>query len=70
MSGLSYLKIYSVSIDLISREINEMKNFEIDESSKKILLKKKIQKKKDIYDLIIYHLSITHKINICSKILT
>ena len=45
VSGLSYLKIYSVSIDLISREINEMKNFEIDESSKKIFIKKENSKK-------------------------
>ena len=42
VSGLSYLKIYSVSIDLISREIDEMKNFEIDELNKKSLLKKKV----------------------------
>ena len=40
VSGLSYLKIYSVSIDLISREIDEMKNFEIDELNKKIFIKK------------------------------
>ena len=40
VSGLSYLKIYSVSIDLISREIDEMKNFEIDEFNKKIFIKK------------------------------
>ena len=31
-----------VSIDLISREIDEMKNFEIDELNKKSLLKKKV----------------------------
>ncbi len=40
VSGLSYLKIYSVSINLISREIDEMKNFEIDELNKKIFIKK------------------------------
>ena len=45
VSGLSYLKIYSVSIDLISKEINEMKNFEIEEIGKKNIFKQEKLKK-------------------------
>ena len=51
VSGLSYLKIFSVSIDLISKEINDMKNYEIEELGKKTIFKREKLKKEGYLQL-------------------
>ncbi len=51
VSGLSYLKIFSVSTDLISKEVNDMKNYEIEELSKKNIFKREKLKKEGYLQL-------------------